>query len=463
VTATAYITGLTQLRDGHAAEAVTTFRRILAHEPSHAGARRNLIRALLAGGDHDAVIRETINADSGELHFLRGTAFNAIRRPAEAQAALTTSVTLNPNFAPAWLNLGNACMDLDDPVAAEAHCRRAIELDPALIEAQASLGFILTFKGRLPEAIDVLEEAIRENPDNVQAHWNLAAAALLSGDLPRGFVEYEWRKRHPSFRRDFPGLPGPLWDGGDPSGRTILVRAEQGHGDTIQFARYLTMIARRGGHPVLVCDPSLVPLLKTITGTTIVSRHDPLPAYDAWIDLLSLPRVFDTTLATIPSPAGYLTPNADLIASHRATLPPIRHIGLAWAGNPLHRNDRRRTPPEAVFAPFAALPNCHVISLVPGRALPGIACPGRPLTDYAETAALIAALDLVITVDTSIAHLAGALGRPAWVLLPAAPDWRWLLNRNDTPWYDALRLFRQPIRGDWRAVIDAVIGSLSAR
>ena len=176
---------------------------------------------------------------------------------------------------------------------------------------------------------------------------------------------------------------------------------------------------------------------------------------------MSLPHVFGTTLATIPSPAGYLRADPALIAAHRASLPQAKNIGLAWSGNPLHRNDHRRTPPAELFAPFATLPDSHVVSLIPDRTLPGILGPARPLTDYAETAALVAALDLVVTVDTSVAHVAGALRRPAWVLLPYAPDWRWLLHRNDTPWYDSIRLFRQPNPGDWQSVIASVIAALA--
>ena len=462
---THYMAGLTQLGAGHFAAAIDTLRRVLACDASHSGARRNLIRALAAAGEHETVIAETVEAlrqspESAELHFLLGTARNALGRPLEARTALLASVALNPNFAPAWLNLGNSFMDLDDPAAAEAHCRRALALDPRLIEAHVSLGFILTVQNRLAEATQALETAISVDPANVQAHWNLAATALLAGDLPRGFAEYEWRKRHDLFRRDFINLPGPIWDGGDPAGRVILVHAEQGLGDTVQFARYLELIARRGGAPVIACEPSLIPLLGGIAGVRAVSKLAPLPPYDAWIDQMSLPHVFATRLDTIPSPAGYLRADPRLVAAHRASLPRTRCIGLAWVGNPLHRNDRRRTPPVEVFQPLTALPGCHLVSLVPDLALPGVARPTRPLTDYAETAALIAALDLVITVDTSVAHVAGALGCPAWVLLPNAPEWRWLTGRNDTPWYNSLRLFRQPSPGDWRSVIDAVIEAL---
>jgi Flp pilus assembly protein TadD len=463
---THYVIGLTQLGSGQAEAAIETLRHVLTLDPSHAGARRNLIRALTAVRDHAAIIVETADAlrdapDSAELHFLRGTAFNALARPLEAREALTAAVRLKPAFAPGWLNLGNALMDLDNLPAAEAHCRHALGLDPGLIEAQVSLGFILTAQGRLAEAIVVLEAAIQTHPHNVHAHWNLATAALLAGDLPRGFAEYEWRKRHDRFRHDFINLPGPVWDGGDPRGSTVLIHAEQGLGDTVQFARYLAAIVQRGGTPLLACEPTLVPLLSSIAGVEAISKYEPLPHYDTWIDQMSLPHVFGTTMDTIPAPAGYLTADPALVDAHRASLPPRRCIGLAWFGNPMHRNDRRRTPPKDTFAPLAALPACHFISLMPDSTLPGIAGPARPLTNYAETAALIVALDLVITIDTSIAHVAGALGQPTWILLPYAPDWRWLLHRNDTPWYDSVQLFRQPSPGDWRSVIASVIAALA--
>ena len=452
-----HIQTLRALRDGRVTDAIGTARLLLRHNPDHAGARLNLIRGLLLSGQHEAVLQASETAlrsdpDSGELLFLRGTALNALRRPLEARATLGRAVELMPGFAPAWLNLGNALMDLDDHAGAEHHCRQALTVDPSLIEAHVSLGFILTSQGRLAEAIAALEEAVRLNQGDARAQWNLATAYLLAGDLPRGFAGYEWRKRHDQFRRDFINLRGPTWDGGGRLGDTILVHAEQGFGDTIQFARYLPLIAARGFRPVLVCAPALIPLLSQMPGVTVVSKDVPPPAYDAWIDQMSLPRLFGTTLTSIPLSSGYLP-------GHALRKPgPPRTIGLAWRGNPAHSNDRRRTPPPSVFAPLLALEGIDFINLVPDATLPGTEPAG--LRDYAETARLIGTFDLVISVDTSVAHLAGAQGNPAWVMLPFAPDWRWLLNRSDSPWYASLRLFRQPAPGDWAAVIRAVIAAL---
>ena len=447
---TRYIDALHALRAGKSRRAIEALRAILAADPDHAGARRNLARAYLAIGDWHAVLDATI-APSAEALYLRGTALNALSRHEEARAALAEAVARDPGFAPAWLNLGNALMDLDDLPGAEAHCRQAMTLDPTLLEAPVSLGFVLTAQGRVREAISVLERAVTMDPAHVQAHWNLAVACLLAGDLPRGFALYEWRKRHDRFRRDFIDLPGPVWDGGDPAGRTILVHAEQGFGDTIQFARYLPLIARRGGRPVLACERPLIPLLSRLPDVTVVPKDAPLPPHDAWIDQMSLPRVFGTRLDTVPSPDGYLP-------GWRRRDGPVRTVGLAWRGNPLHGNDRRRTPPSQVFAPLPGLPGVRFVSLVPGETLAGTA--PAALDDYAATARVIAGLDLVISVDTSVAHLAGAMGCPAWVLLPFAPDWRWLIGRSDSPWYRSLRLFRQPAPGAWGPVIQAVIAAL---
>jgi tetratricopeptide (TPR) repeat protein len=462
-----YFQGLLLLRAGQPAAAAECLAEVVAALPEHQGARINMVRALVAAEQMARALQEADAAlarlpDHAELHFARGTALNALGRPRAARDALLRAVALNPSHAPSHLNLGNACTDLDEFETAECHIRTALQLDPTLAEAHASLGFVLTALGRLTDAITACEAAIAQRPDFAQAHWNLASAALLAGDFARGFAEYEWRKRHPHFARDFPDLPGTIWNGGDPAGRTILVRAEQGLGDTIQLARYLMLIAERGGKPILVCAPALVPWLGTLAGVAVLPNDAPLPRYDAWIDQLSLPLIFGTRADTIPAAEGYLRADPDSVARGRARLPPGRKIGLAWAGNPAHGNDRRRSLPPQAAAQLAALCGDGGVSLQVG---PRAAETGLPelaprLTNFAETAALIANLDLVLTVDTAVAHAAGALGVPCWVMLPFAPDWRWMLGRDDTPWYASLRLFRQASPGDWNSVIEQVRSAL---
>jgi Flp pilus assembly protein TadD len=472
-----YVQGLLALRDGDAAEAATLLTQALRRQPTHHGMRRNLVRALLVGQRFEQVVVQANAALSGmpddaELHFARGTALNALGHHARACAAFARALSLQPDHAPSWLNMGNASADLDDLGSAERLYRTAIHLDSSLAEAHASLGYILTMQGRLDEAIGACEAAVCLRPDFADAHWNLSIAVLLSGDLPRGFMEYEWRKRHARYRAEFPDLPGSKWDGTDTRGKTILVRAEQGFGDTIQFARYLPSICDMGGSPILVCPPALVPLVASMPGVRAVSSLDPVPAYDAWIDQISLPTVFGTTLQTIPAPNRYFSAEPARVDAWRARLRAGMpnalqrrdepRIGIAFAGNPRHVADKRRSIPPDFDLELRDAVGLNFVNLQHGAptALLGLPDLTHWMTDYAETAALIECLDLVITVDTSIAHLAGALGKPTWVLLPHAPDWRWLLGRSDSPWYPSIRLFRQPVPGDWTSVLGQVMRAL---
>jgi tetratricopeptide (TPR) repeat protein len=469
-----YVQGLQALRDGKADVAVSLLTQALRWQPTHFAMRRNLVRALLISEAFEQVVVQANAALSGmpddaELHFARGTALNALGHHAQACAALARALSLQPDHAPSWLNMGNASTDLDDLTSAETLYRSAIRVDSTLAEAHASLGYVLTRQGRLNEAITACETATGMRPDFAQAHWNLAFATLLTGDLQRGFVEYEWRKRHTRHGADFPVLPGRVWDGTDAGGQTILVRGEQGFGDVIQFARYLPLIRDMGGSPILMCAATLVPLVASMPGIRVVSSSDALPAYDSWIDQLSLPRVFGTSLHTIPAPDAYLSVDPIRVRAWRARLQDgdqpgeIRRIGVAFAGNPRHRSDQRRSIPAGFDLNLPDLPNLNYVSLQYGHAagLPGVNDLTLWMSDYAETAALIDTLDLVITVDTSVAHVAGALGKPVWILLPHAPDWRWLLGRSDSPWYRSARLFRQPTPGDWTSVLAEVAQALT--
>jgi len=463
-----YLYGLLQLGTGQTAAAVENLSRATSLRPANLAARLGLGRALLveqqpgqALAAADAVLAQ--DPSNAQALFLRGTALSSLDRPADAIPPLRAAINADPANAAAHLNLGNALADLDALEPAEAAVHQAIALDPALLEAHVSLGFILTSRGRLGEAVAACEAAIALKPDCAQAHWNLAVAALLDGDFARGFAEYEWRKRHDRFRRDFVDLPGPVWTGDDPAGRTILVHAEQGFGDTIQFARYLPLMAARGARVVLACDVRLVRLFAALPGIIPVPADGVLPPYDAWIDQMSLPRVFATGPATIPAAGGYLTADPVRVAAWWAALPAGRKVGVAWAGNPAHSNDRRRSLPPGALAPLLAARGTSFVSLQPGprAAEAGLPALPLPLTDYTETAALIANLDLVVTVDTSVAHLAGALGVPCWVLLPFAPDWRWRLGCRDSAWYASVRLFRQPAPGAWHEVVAMVTAELA--
>jgi tetratricopeptide (TPR) repeat protein len=451
------------LRSGAHADAEAAAGRALALAPDDADtlATRALIR-LAQDRPADALTDADAALAVDPAHlvatFARGTALATLHRLDEAEATLRAAIAADPAHAPSHLALGNTLASQDRLHDAEAQIRLAITIDPKLAEAEASLGFVLTERGRLAEAMAACDRAIALAPTMAQAHWNLGIACLLSGDWGRGWDKFEARKRHHRYAAHFPELPGPVWDGADPHGKTILVFAEQGLGDTIQFARYLTLLRAAGANPVLACDPALIPLLGVMQGVRAVPRDGALPRYDSWVNQMSLPGLLGTRPHRVPLSRGYLHADPARIASWRTRLPK-RAVGFVWAGNPQHSNDRRRSlPPDAVRSLLSAAPP-EWISLQVGPRHAEAALPDHSplLTDYAETAAAIACLDTLVTVDTSVCHLAGALGVPCWVMLPHAPDWRWFPEAGErTPWYDSLRLFRQPSPGDWGSVIAAL-------
>ena len=464
-----FLLGESALATGRSVEAVGHLARALEARPDHRDGRIALARAQLAADQPDQALETlaTLAADTAlaAVQTLRGTALNALGRPEEAVAAFTLALAVNPLDAETHLNCGNAHADLDQPDLAERHIRHAVALRPDMAEAHASLGHLLAANGRVAEAVDCQTAAIDLRPDFAAAHWNQGVALLLGGDLAAGWEKYEWRKRR--FPASFSSPPGPQWQGEPIAGRTILVLAEQGLGDTIQFARYLPMLAQRGARVAVECAASLVPLLGTMPGVTTACARGRRPAYDVWVDQMSLPRLFGTTLQTVPSPHGYLQADPARLAHWDRVLPQGLRVGLAWAGNPLHSNDARRSMPTEALDPIVAAGYGHLISLQVGvhapdvGLLPGVADHTGGLTDWQETAAAVAGMDLVITVDTAVAHMAGALGTPCWVMLPHAPDWRWMLQRTDSPWYAGMRLFRQDRPWDWSGVAARVASSLA--
>ena len=456
------------LAKGRVAEAVLVYRASIAAGAT-APARAGLAIALLHDGDPQTALQEaevaTLQQPTlADGWFARGTALSTLKRSAEGVVALERAVYYAPRHAHARLNLGNALFDLDRLDEAEAALRHAIALDPRIPEAHASLGCLLAGAGRLAEAKVACATAIRLRPAFATAHWNLSFAHLLDGDFTPGWEEYEWRKQHDRFARDFPCRAGPEWCGEDLSGRTLLVHAEQGLGDTIQFARYLPLLATRGARVILACARPLIALLNPLA--EVVDRTETWPAHDFWVDQMSLPRRLATTIDGIPAAGGYLHATPARTAKWAGRLSRGPRVGVVWAGNPEHSNDRRRSLPIEVLAPIFAVLGCEFVSLQVGARSAeitkrfGVADNSADLSDFSETAALVAALDLVIAVDTSTAHLAGALGCPTWVLLPLAPDWRWMTGRADSPWYASVRLFRQTRAGDWSGPIAEIAAAL---
>ena len=468
-----FLLGLLTLSTNRGAEAVSLLACAGALRPGHPGQTLALCRALLAErrpGEVPAALAPLLSEAAlpasvrAEAHFLHGSALNALARFEAAARALSLCVAADPSHAPAYANLGNALADLDRPDEAEAALREAVRLDPGLAEAHVSLGHVLGERGATAEAILACQRAIDLRPDLAAAHWNQGVACLLAGRFEEGWARYEWRKRR--FPHAFAALSGPHWRGEPLDGRHILVLAEQGFGDAIMLARYLPMLAARGARVSLRCAAPLRPLLRQLDGVSVLG-DGLLPAYDVWADQMSLPGLFATRLDTIPGPSPTLRAPPALAASWRRRLPPGRGVGLVWAGNPAHSNDRRRSLPPGALAALAGTCAARLIGLQVGPRAGELAALGVPevggaLASYADTAAVLASLDLLVTVDTSVAHLAGALGVPCWVMLPAAPDWRWMRERPDSPWYPSVRLFRQERAGDWTGVLREVGACLAA-
>lgn len=373
-----------------------------------------------------------------------------------------------PNLAMLWNNRGNTLLALTRYAEAAESYRRALQLAPELHDARVALASCLHYLGYLNEALAACDIVLRSVPDHAEAHWNRALLLLLQGSYPEGWQEYEWRWKKRRFTSPLRQFSQPQWHGESLAGKTILIHAEQGFGDTLQFCRYLPLLAASASQVVFECHPPLAVLMETLSpGIVIVPMGQPLPAFDCHLPLLSLPRLFNTTQETILGVLPYLQPPVERLPFWRSVMPQdnLFKVGLCWAGK-LYP-DPCRSIPAAALARFAGCAGVSFVSLQLGE---GIARPELALVDltmllqdFADTAALIAQLDLVITIDTAVAHLAGALGKQTWVLLPAAPDWRWLLKREDSPWYPGMRLFRQQQPGNWAPVLEQVVAELQVR
>ena len=362
----------------------------------------------------------------------------------------------------------------DDAVTAAAE---AVRLQPNVARFRVNLGKALMDRGERARAIEEFLAAIGLEAGHPEAHLAIGQILLASGEMKPGWVEDEWRNQLEQAKGMLPKMATPAWNGMRlPKDRVLLI-GDQGYGDTLQFVRYAPQVAARCGEVVLGCSPDLAPLLRSVRGiATCHSRWDEIPPHRAHCLLSSLPGIFGTEIATIPTEIPYLGIDAALIRDwaerFEQALPPASlRIGVAWAGRPTHPNDRRRSMRLADFAPLAAVPGAVFVSLqhkfpsqdsAARETLPGMLDISEALTDFAATAAAIINLDLVVCVDTSVGHLAGALGKPVWLMLASPADWRWMLERTDTPWYPSMRLFRQGRPGDWQAVTSAVASSLAS-
>jgi tetratricopeptide (TPR) repeat protein len=467
------------LRDsGKLDEAVAACRQAIALRPVYAEAHNNLGLALNAKVQVDEAIAcyhqaIALRPNFAEAHNNLGNALRNKGQIDEAIVAHRQAIALNPKLPEAYHNLGIALQDNGQIEEAIVVYRQAVALKPNYIKAYINLGNALKENGQLDEAIAAFRRAIDVQADFAEVHMNLAMALLARGDFQEGWQEYEWRWKCEDFSSPVRNLPQPRWDGCALEGSTITLYPEQGLGDTMQFIRYLPLVARRGAKIVFICQPELQRLLKPMAqGCEIVPLGQPLKAFDFQSPLLSLPRLFGASLDSIPKTVPYLQPDAEHASAWRQRLAPYASsikVGLVWAGRPAHKNDRNRSMKLATLAPLGHVPGVHFFSLQKGEAAAEAKTPPEglelvdwteELTDFADTAALIANLDLVLAVDTAVVHLAGAMGKPVWTLLPFVSDWRWLVEREDSPWYPSMRLFRQLSRGDWDSVIKRVADSL---
>ena len=470
--------GAAFLAQGRTADALTAQRHAITLKPSLTAAHTNLGLALVEDGKIDEAIESyrhalSLRADHIEAHLNLGAALAAQRRFDEAFAAQRRAIEINPGHSNARRHFGVALQEAGRFEEAEKALRKAIALDPRNAEAYNNLGTLLDTQGRLDASLDAHRTALTLRPDNSDAHMGFGMTLLLHGRYEEGFREYEWRRRN---KKPSPYAAVPEWDGSDLCGRTLLLHTEQGFGDTIQFMRYVPPVAALNGKVIVEVQAGLARLFQqTLPDVEIVPRGTPLPGYDLQFPLMSLAMLTGTAPHSVPNAIPYLRADLERAEHWRARLPANTfNIGIVWQGNPAGAIDRGRSIPLAAFAPLAAIEGISLISLQKNfgleqlEALPG-SMPVSTLPDdfdegpdaFLDTVAVMMSLDLVVTSDTSIAHVAGALGRPTWVFLKHRPDWRWMLAREDSPWYPTARLFRQPAPGDWEGAVGAAAKELA--
>jgi len=402
-------------------------------------------------------------------HFNRGNTLNELRRHDEALSSFERTLALKPDYADALLNLGNTFSELNRYDEALSTFERTLAIKPEFAEAYLNKGNALNKLKRLDEALVSYNRAIELRPDYADAHWNKALLKLLLGEYREGWQLYEWRRRKDDTKNNYNNYSQPLWLGDQPlQGKTILIYSEQGFGDTIHFCRYVPMVEKLGANVILATHNALSSLIGTLKGNfTIVENGKTISSPDFQCPMMSLPLAFKTSVETIPASIPYLfaDPLKKKLWNNKLGKKTKTRIGLAWSGNAIYKNDRNRSLSLKHLSPILKLPfEFHSIQkeyratdLETLNELNKIQHHQNELEDFSDTAALIDKMDLVISVDTSVAHLAGALGKKVLILLPYVPDFRWMLDRSDSPWYPTATLFRQPETDDWESAIADII------
>lgn len=472
-----HLAGVVAYQRGDAAAAKPLIRRAIQLAPGQAAFHNALGVVMLSEKRSDEAIScferaIRLNPEYAEAHNNLGNARQAKGLYAAALEAYEHAIALRPAYAEAHSNRAVALRALGRLAEAEAVLHLALHHNPRHASALANLALVLQDQARYNEALAAAEAAVMIAPNHAEARCNRAVLLLQQGRFAEGWADYEWRWRASGFTTPPRDFSEAAWDGSPLAGRTILIHAEQGLGSAIQFARFLPDVAARGGRIILECQPPLLRLFSlAFVGpgrpvAAVIPKGRPLPERDVQLPMMSLPGRLGTTLATIPARVPYLFAEAAAIETWRARFAPLPRprVGLVWAGNPQHRNDRNRSMPAVALKPLVTAGVGGFVSLQVGAAAAQLAMlPPRhvadftaALGDFLDTAAAVAALDLVISVDTAVAHLAGAMAKPVWLLVPFVAEWRWLLDREDSPWYPTMRIFRQTSRDDWAGVVAQV-------
>ena len=462
---------LQQAGDLHGA--VQAYQRVLQREPTSYAAYNNLGTLFGSLGDQKTALifleaAVALNPHVAEIHNNIGNLYLDAGRTRSAVESYCRAIRLEPSLACYHNHLGNGLRLLGDLAGAERAVRQALELRSDYPDAHVNLGFVLEQQGKWDEAETCYRQAIRLRPDVAVAHTNLSQVLLRRGELLEGWKEQEWRWQWKGFTSPKRNFAQPQWRGEAVENSRVLLHAEQGFGDTIQMLRYVPMLARRGATVVLEIHPELKSLVENLEGVSqLLARDEPVPECDWQCPLMSLPLAFGTAMDTIPRESPYLTANPHAPVWLGRPMHGQLHVGIVWAGNPKNLVDHRRSLSLSVLSPLFDVEGVSFCSLQRGvayeeaRACPFIASLPES-ADFAETAAAVSHLDLVITIDSAVAHLAGALGKPVWILLPSLSDWRWLTVQEHTPWYPSATLFRQDSQGEWSGVVQRVVAKLES-
>jgi len=465
-------------QDGKLTEALSVCGRAVELQPDDLEAYLIMAKLLLRLGLTDQAVSmyqlaALVAPGRSDVQASLAAALARQGRLEEASAACQKAIQLSPQNVGAYLNLGIIRSRTGDLEGAVEAYRTAISIDPNSPEGLTNLGAALSSLGMSEAAIEASSRAIDLRPADPKLHYNHAMLLLLAGDLKAGFREFEWRLSHPAPKFRPRSFDVPRWRGEGRNGRTLLIHAEQGLGDTLHFVRFISGAAATGGPVVLQVQPQLAELLRNSLDVIVISRDEPEPPFDLHVPLMSLAYELGTTIDMIPAEVPYLKVAPAKIAEWRQRLAKYSglKVGVVWAGSPGHRHDGMRSLPAEIVLPDLLIPGVQLFSLQKEpragdrpvlEQLKGKVVDLEPhLANFADTAAAVSAMDLVITVDTSVAHMAGALGKPTWILLPHILDWRWLYEREDTPWYPTVRLFRQRRPKDWASVLNRLPGELA--